>query len=394
VRSYIRKKAYLITSIIVFACFAGAPAICSAEESGSHFAKRLQNGDPLQSEKPNADSKCYVCHPGMKTEEISTIHVAVGISCDVCHGSSTEHMHDEMLMTEPDILYGRSEVRKMCSNPSCHKPGEGREVYGWQDHKDPAAVEAFFEKWTGRIRPNGRAVNHNSVCTDCHGTHNINKTVDKKSGDQQQTEWVAAFDGSDLSGWQTSDAANWKVQSGRIIGTADTNENGSTGSPSRAPSREGSILWTKETYENYQLAVTFRATWPVHAGILLRGDETKTGTRIEIFDSPPAFTGSVFVPDKGLVLTNIRKDLVDRESWNTISARVEGDKVQVWLNGEEIGSVRGITQAKGNIGLYIEGPHFAKILQNGKPEKLPSPTSGEFSVHEVQIQKLIESKEK
>jgi hypothetical protein len=350
VRSYILKKSYLLAAIIVVAGFAGMRKICPAEES--------------QSEKPNADSKCYVCHPGMKTEEISTIHVAMGVSCDVCHGSSTEHMHDEMLMTEPDILYGRSEVRKMCSNPSCHKPGEGREVYGWQDHKDPAAVEAFFEKWTGRIRPNGRAVNHNSVCTDCHGTHNINKTVEKESGGQQQTEWVAAFNGSDLSGWQTSEPSHWKVQSATIVGTAGTND-------------KGSLLWTKETYENYLLAVTFRATWPVHAGILLRGDETKSGPRIEIFDSPPAFTGSVFVPDKGLVLTNIRKDLVDRESWNTISARVEGGKVQVWLNGEEIGSVLGITPAKGKIGLYIG----TQATNNERRE-----TS--FSVHEVQIQKL------
>ena len=366
-RSYILKKSYLLAAIIVIAGFVGTPAICPAEES--------------QSEKPNANSKCYVCHPGMKTEDISTIHVAIGVSCDVCHGSSTEHMHDEMLMTEPDILYGRSEVRKMCSNPSCHKPGEGREVYGWQDHRNPDAVEAFFEKWTGRIRPNGRAVNHNSVCTDCHGTHNINKPVEKESGDQQQAEWVAAFNGSDLSGWQTSVPSHWKVQSDRIVGTAGANE-------------EGSTLWTKETYENYLLAVTFCATWPVHAGILLRGeesvtrdsglvtrkanDESKSGPRIEIFDSPPAFTGSVFVPDKGLVLTNIRKDLVDRESWNTISARVEGGKIQVWLNGEEIGSVLGITPAKGKIGLYIG----TQATDNERRE-----TS--FSVREVQIQKLI-----
>jgi hypothetical protein len=351
VRSYIRRKSYLLAAIIVIAGFIGTLAIYSAEVT--------------QSEKPNANSKCYVCHPGMKTEEISTSHVAMGVSCDVCHGSSTEHMHDEMLMTEPDLLYGRSEVRKMCSDPSCHKPGEGREVYGWQDHKDQAAVESFFEKWTGRIRPNGRAVNHSSVCTDCHGTHNINKAIDKKSGDQQQAEWVAAFNGSDLSGWQTSEPSHWKVQSGQIVGTAGANE-------------KGSILWTKETYENYQLAVTFRVTWPVHAGILLHGDESKSGPRIDIFDSPTAFTGSIFVPDKGLVLTNIRKDLVDRESWNTISARVEGDKVQVWLNGEEIGSVRGIEPVKGKIGLYIG----TQATSNERRD-----TS--FSVREVQIQKLI-----
>ncbi len=352
-RSYIRINPYLIAAIIVVAGFAGVLAICSAEES--------------QAEKPNENSKCYVCHPDMKTEELTTDHLDMDVTCDECHGSSTEHMHDEMLMTKPDLLFGRSEVERMCSNPSCHKPGDGREVYGRQDHKDPAAVEEFFEKWTGRMRPNGRAVAHNSVCTDCHGTHNISKPLETKSGDEQQAEWVAAFNGRDLAGWQTSAAANWKVQSGRIVGTAGTNDKAST-------------LWTEAIHENYLLAITFRVTWPVHAGIWLRGTESKSGPRIEIFDSAPAFTGSVLLPDKGLALTNIREDLVDRESWNTISARVDGDKVQVWLNGEEIGSVRGIEPAKGKIGLYIE--------------KHPTSKSGQFSVREVQIHKLAEPEEK
>ena len=358
-RSYTRKITYLIAAIIIVA---GLFTICSAEES--------------QAEKPNENSKCYVCHPDMKTEEISTTHVEMGVSCDVCHGPSTEHMHDEMLMTEPDLKFGREEVERMCSNPTCHKPGGDREVYGRQDHKNPAAVEAFFEKWTGRIRPNGRAVTHDSVCTDCHGTHNISKPLDTKSG-EQQPQWIAAFNGRDLKGWETSDASNWTVKSSRIVGTAGVNEKGST-------------LWTEAIYENYLLAVTFRATWPVHAGIRLRGDESKSGPRIEIFDSSPAFTGSVLVPDKGLALTNIREDLVDRESWNTISARVEGGKVQVWLNGEEIGSVCGIEPEKGKIGLYIQ--KLPDVSRSSSP-RFEDGTPSTLIIREVQIQKLIDSKE-
>jgi hypothetical protein len=271
-------------------------------------------------------------------------------------------MHDEMLMTKPDLLFGRSEVRNMCSK--CHKPGGDREFYGHEDHKHPGAVEAFFKKWTGRMRPNGRAVTHNSVCTDCHGTHNISQPLETKPGDEQQAEWVAAFNGQDLAGWQTSDAANWKVTSGRIVGTAGTNDKGST-------------LWTEAIHENYLLAITFRATWPIRAGIWLRGEKSP---RIEIFESKPAFTGSIFVPGKGLALVNLHEDLEDRESWNTISARIEGDNIQVWLNGEEIGSVRGISPAKGKIGLYI-GKH-------------PASKSAELNVREVQIRKLAEPEEK
>jgi len=148
---------------------------------------------------------------------------------------------------------------------------------------------------------------------------------------------------------------------------------------------KGGVLWTKNEYEDYLLAVTFQAAWPIHAGIWLRGTGAKQvserGARIEIFEKPKpmAFTGSVWVQGKGLALVNLREDLVDREGWNTLSVRVEGDRIQVWLNGEEIGVVRVTGPAKGKIGLYIEGQNASK--------------SAELSVREVLIQRLGEAEE-
>jgi len=275
-------------------------------------------------------------------------------------------MHDEMLMTQPDLLFGRLEVNKMCSNPSCHNPDGERSVYGLADH-DPVAVEDFFKKWRGRIRPNGRAATLDSVCTDCHGTHNITKPIKSPGGDEQAVEWIAAFNGRDLAGWQPSGSASWNVKRGRIIARPESGG-------------KGGVLWTKAEYEDYLLAVTFQAAWPIHAGIWLRGAGSGQGleqrARIEIFEKPKplAFTGSVLVQGKGLALVNLREDLVDREGWNTLSVRVEGDRIQVWLNGEEIGVVRVTGPAKGKIGLYIEGQHTSK--------------SSELSIREVQIQQL------
>jgi hypothetical protein len=325
--------------------FAGVAVFCCAEES--------------QAEKPSGNSKCYVCHPGMKTEELTTDHLAMQVTCDTCHGASVEHMHDEMLMTEPDLLFGRSEVRKMCSH--CHEPGEGREVFGRQDHTNPAAVEAYFEKWTGRMRPNGRAVTKDSVCTDCHGTHNITKPLDTRSGGEQAAEWVAAFNGRDLAGWNASGSAKWSVKAGRITTTPPKTNKGGT-------------LWTQATYEDYLLAVTFRATWPIRAGIWLRAEGSERGPRIEIGDSKTARTGSVWIAGKGLALANLREDLVDRESWNTLSVKLQGNRVQVWLNGEEIGAVRAAGPAKGKIGLYV--------AKSGASE------SSELCVREVLVQRL------
>ena len=347
-----RTNLYLAGGIIIFAAFACAFTVSLADES--------------QTEKPGGNSKCYVCHPDLKTEELTTSHLDMDVTCDECHGLSTEHMHDEMLMTQPDLLFGRSEVRAMCSDPSCHKPGGERSIYGLEDH-DSEAVEEFIKEWRGRIRPNGRAVTHDSVCTDCHGTHNITEATEQQTGDEQPVEWTAAFNGSDLAGWQSSGNISWTVKRGRIIAAPGV-------------SGKSGVLWTKNEYEDYLMAVTFQAEWPIHAGIWLRGtgqeQDAEMGARIEIYDSgkPLAFTGSITVKGKGLALANLRDDLVDKEGWNTLSAKVQGDRIQVWLNAEEIGVVRTAGPTKGKIGLYIEGKTASK--------------STELQVREVQIQKL------
>ena len=356
---------------LVFVAFACVFAACLAGES--------QNEKPPE-EKSDGNNKCYVCHPGLKTEEITTAHLDMDITCDDCHGPSIEHMHDEMLMTEPDLLFGRSEVNKMCSNPTCHRPTEDRIVYGRQDHKDTVAVETFYKEWKGRTRPNGRAVMPDSVCTDCHGKHNLDKAITKLSEQESPAEWVAAFNGRDLTGWQPSGAASWTVKAGQITGTP-------------AADGKGGTLWSQEIYDDYLLAVTFRATPPIHAGIWLRAIDLQPGPRIEIFDppaagNPSAFIGSIWMPGiglarqtyGGLVLVNWCEDLIDRESWNTISVKVEGDKIQVWLNGEEIGAVRTIASPKGKIGMHIE---------NHPPSK-----DTQLCVREVLIQRLTEPQEK
>jgi len=360
-----RTNLYFASAIAIVAALTCMLAVCLASQS--------QTEKP-NSERPDGNGKCYVCHPGLKTEEITTIHVKMNVTCDECHGPSVEHMHDEMLMTKPDLLFGRSEVNRMCSNPICHTPGgppPADQVYGRQDHKDHAAVEAFYKKWLGRTRPNGRAITPDSVCTDCHGKHNLDKPIDTQS---EQAEWVAAFNGRDLTGWSTfgdSGGASWSVKAGRIVASA-------------GPNGEAGDLWTEAMYEDYLLAVTFRADWPIRAGIWLRAAGYEGGPRIEIIETlaakkRPASTGSVRVPGKGYALANLREDLIDRESWNTLSVKVQGNRIQVWLNGEEVGAVRLPGPAKGRIGLHIEGRSVSK----------PS----ELHVREVLVQQLSKSEE-
>ena len=300
-------------------------------------------------EKAGGNSKCYVCHAGMKTEELTTNHLAMEVTCDKCHGPSIEHMHDEMLMTEPDVLFGRSQVIALCMK--CH-----------DGHENPEKVEAFRQEWVARMRPNGRNITDDSVCTDCHGTHNIANKIGAEIEQQKEEQWLAAFNGSDLTGWKPSGGASWNVRMGRIYAT---------------PSADGkpASLWSDAEYDDYLMAVTFRVERPVDAGIWVRSDGSRPGVRVEILQNaePKARSGSVLVAEKGLALVNLRSDLLDDGGWNTISIKAEGDRVQVWLNAEEIGAVRTGEPTKGRIGLYAAGK------------------AGEFCVREVKIKKLGKS---
>lgn len=352
-RSNSRIKLCLAGVVSVLVVFIWVLTVCCAGRLQAEQAVKPAD------RKPNVNSLCYVCHLDLQTEEITTVHLENDVTCDECHGPSVPHMDDEMLMTKPDRLFGRAEVEPMCK--TCHDPCEA--------HMDAAAMEAFRKKWFGRTRPNGRAITAESVCTDCHGTHNIVKQMGSRDEKERADEWVAAFNGRNLAGWRTSGGASWAVKRGCIVATT-------------GPKGQSGDLWTKAMYEDYRLSVTFRATWPIHAGIWLRAAEPERGPRVEVFEShkASAFTGSVWVPGKGVALANLREELVDREGWNTISVEIRGNRVGVWLNGEEVGAVRIIGPVRGRIGLHIERGAASK--------------AGELCVREVLVQRLGEPAEK
>lgn len=111
---------------------------------------------------PKSNALCMVCHLDFEDDPLTVEHLAKSITCAHCHGTSVPHMHDESMMTSPDVLYGRREVEAMCGR--CHGP-----------HGNRQAVEAFRTRWLGKARENGRAVLADSVCTDCHGRHTVSR---------------------------------------------------------------------------------------------------------------------------------------------------------------------------------------------------------------------------
>ena len=111
--------------------------------------------DPLG---PN--SACYVCHMTFVREEMSKVHLVEQVACIECHGLSAAHANDENVgATPPDIAFKRHQVDASCSE--CH-----------QTHDAPATE--VIARFVQRKLPSDAA----PVCTDCHGTHKIERAAE------------------------------------------------------------------------------------------------------------------------------------------------------------------------------------------------------------------------
>ena len=90
-------------------------------------------------------------------EPLARSHQLKGVSCTKCHGASVAHANDEHIgATRPDVTYPREKVDGACA--VCHK-----------GHDVPATkvIGRFLER---KLPPRPAA-----ICTDCHGTHRIEK---------------------------------------------------------------------------------------------------------------------------------------------------------------------------------------------------------------------------
>jgi len=104
-----------------------------------------------------ANAACYVCHIPFVKEELSRQHLKAKVSCTECHGLSARHANDENVgATPPEVVFKREAVDAMCAK--CH------ETHNVAARKVIACLQQR------RLSPKTTL-----VCTDCHGTHKIER---------------------------------------------------------------------------------------------------------------------------------------------------------------------------------------------------------------------------
>ncbi|HUT29824.1 MAG TPA: DUF1080 domain-containing protein [Sedimentisphaerales bacterium] len=161
-------------------------------------------------------------------------------------------------------------------------------------------------------------------------------TEDKESG------LSPLFNGKDLTGFEATGNAKWVVKDGAIIGTQGENN---------AP---GDLL-TERAYKDFFVSVTYKVEWPCNSGVWFRYQSPDKAYQADILEykKPECYSGTLYCPGKMFLAMNTDKGLVNREGWNTISVRAEGNHIQIWINDHQVADVHDDTSDSGLIGFQV-----------------------------------------
>ncbi|MCP4887769.1 MAG: DUF1080 domain-containing protein [Planctomycetaceae bacterium] len=176
----------------------------------------------------------------------------------------------------------------------------------------------------------------------------------------EKAPFVSLFDGESLDGWKAEGRAHWEVKNGILSG-----RQGKGNAP-------GDLL-TKDSYDDFELTVTFKVDWPANTGIWYRYQSASKAYQADILEykTPYALTGSLYCTGKMFLSVNTNPKLVKRDRWNTIVVRAAGNRHVIFLNGKQVSDTRDDTSLTGRIGFQVHaGDQFSTMRVQIKQVKI------------------------
>jgi hypothetical protein len=163
------------------------------------------------------------------------------------------------------------------------------------------------------------------------------------------------FNGKDLSGWEVYGTEKWYVEDGLLV------------CESGADKKYG-YLATEKFFKNFDITVEFLQESNGNSGLFFRS--TIEGTKISGWQCEVApkgnDTGGIYESyGRGWLkqIPDDKENILKPGEWNKLRVRVEGDRVQTWLNGQTMVdfSDTKIGQANGSIALQIHDGGGIKV---------------------------------
>jgi hypothetical protein len=138
--------------------------------------------------------------------------------------------------------------------------------------------------------------------------------------------WQNLIEGDSLAQWVSDpDHGHWSLQDGVITGKSD-------------PEQRGSMLWTREEFEDFVFETEFKYRDFIDSGISLKG-----GIQVNLGNSISERvnrTASIYAPQDGKgkypAIANNADEIMVPNGWNIIRVQCEGKRITVALNGRDV----------------------------------------------------------
>ncbi len=157
--------------------------------------------------------------------------------------------------------------------------------------------------------------------------------------------WIPLFNGKDLTGWDTENKGNWKIENAIIVGSS-------------ANSSEAWLL-NKNDYSNFHLRVKFQINDKGRGGLCFRvpvqakDNPSKSGYRINIDNNDLLNpTGTIINVARAYKL---RSKIPMKEPWQKLELWVKGDRFVVLLNNSKVAEGFDRKSLTGAVGIQVSG---------------------------------------
>lgn len=149
--------------------------------------------------------------------------------------------------------------------------------------------------------------------------------------------WISLFDGESLFGWKAQTKVDWQVSDGTI----------------KATQGEMGLLRTTSQFSDYELRVEFKASDTTNSGVFLRTSPNPKNPATDCYEVNIAPADNPFPTGSVVARKKIASPVDTNDRWNKLRIIVDGDRGQVFLNGESVNEF-----ATGDLGLGFIGLQF------------------------------------
>ncbi len=192
--------------------------------------------------------------------------------------------------------------------------------------------------------------------------------------DENNGNWIALFNHTDLEGWHALPGGKWDVREGNIVGT----------SPATEPLH--GILLTDREYDDFSLKVVYKAV-KGNSGVYFRVEKVDEAVHVHGFQAeidPQQDAGGLYeTGGRGWVVRPDAEDVkkwYKPDEWNEMIVTASGSDVTVQVNGHQTAVLRNDPgRTKGYIGLQLHGGMEMEVLFR---DILIKPLSGSAPVSE------------